>query len=70
MCSFASSYPDGRSVRFFDGRKQHRVLRLPRPSRAWGYATTTTLVPGPGCYAFRVTGRGLDQRIVFQAALR
>jgi hypothetical protein len=63
----ASSYDTGRPVNFFDGRKQHRTLRLPRPDDAWGYATTTTLLPRPGCYAFDVTGRNLKQRIIFQA---
>jgi hypothetical protein len=65
----ASSYRAGRPVNFFDGHRQHRTLRLPRPNDAWGYATTTTLLPGPGCYAFHVTGRSLDQRIIFQAEL-
>jgi hypothetical protein len=65
----ASSYHDRRPVHFFDGRQQHRTLRLPRPKRSWEYATTTTLLPRPGCYVFQVTGRGLDQRIVFEAKL-
>jgi hypothetical protein len=63
----ASNYDTGRPVSFFDGRKQHRALRLPRPNDAWGYAATTTLLPRPGCYAFHVTGRNLKQRIIFQA---
>jgi hypothetical protein len=65
----ARGYHDRQRVNFFDGRAQHRTLQLPRPSDPWGYAVTTTLLPGPGCYAFEVTGRGLKQRIVFQATL-
>ena len=65
----ASTYPSGRPVNFFDGRQQHRTLRLPKPAAAWGYATTTTLLPGPGCYAFQLTGRRLNQQIIFQAKL-
>jgi len=26
-------------------------------------------LPGPGCYVFHVTGRDIDQRIVFEAVL-
>jgi hypothetical protein len=41
-------------------------LRLP-PGAGWRYAPSTTLLPGPGCYAFRVDGHGFRQRIVFTA---
>lgn len=65
----ARGYHDRQRVNFFDGQAQHRTLRLPKPSDPWGYAVTTTLLPGPGCYAFDVTGRGLKQQIVFEATL-
>lgn len=45
-------------------------LRLRHQTRAWAYGVTTTLLPGPGCYAFHLRGPQLDQRIVFQAVLR
>jgi hypothetical protein len=37
------------------------------PGRGWRYAPATTLLRGPGCYAFRIDGRGLRRKIVFPA---
>jgi hypothetical protein len=34
----------------------------------WRYYPTTTLLPGPGCYAFQVDGTGFSHVIVFRAS--
>jgi hypothetical protein len=37
------------------------------PGVGWRYAPTATLLRGPGCYAFRIDGRGFRRKIVFPA---
>lgn len=76
----AESLSTGRPVDFFEGPEPQNAadlregtraaLRLARRAGRWAYAPTTTVLPGPGCYAFGVRGPGLDQRIVFRAVLR
>jgi hypothetical protein len=61
---------DGRGVlRFWPGRKPRMWWRgfwhEERPQ--WRYGASTTLVPGPGCYAFQVDGRSFSERIFFVA---
>lgn len=51
-------------------RGSRRQLRLPSADESWVYAVTTTVLPGPGCYAFRLRRAGLTQRIVFRAVAR
>jgi hypothetical protein len=48
----------------------NRELRLPEPDGEWGYAVTSTLLPGPGCFVFEVAGRRVHDRIVFKAIVR
>lgn len=36
----------------------------------WSYAPSTTVLPGPGCYAFDVRRPDASERIVFRAVLR
>jgi hypothetical protein len=54
-----------------DGPRYETVdhLDLTEPGGEWGYAVTATLLPGPGCYAFQVSGKGVNDWIVFSAAL-
>ena len=66
----AKSVPGQRPVRFFDGQTTRRQLRFPRPRGVWSYATTTTLLPGAGCFEFQARSRGYDQRIRFEAVVR
>jgi hypothetical protein len=35
----------------------------------WRYGPTTTAIPGPGCYAFQIDGRGFSEVLAFQARL-
>jgi hypothetical protein len=44
-------------------------LTLPHQDDRWAYGPTATLLPGPGCYVFRVSGLGVNDEIVFRAAL-
>jgi hypothetical protein len=44
-------------------------LTLRQPDGAWDYWPMATLLPGPGCYAFHVSGSGVNDEIVFSAAL-
>ncbi len=46
------------------------ALRLPRSSGRWAYTVTSTVLPGPGCYAFDLSGPHVKQRIVFRTILR
>jgi len=62
----AETWPGGDPVRFSVGP----VLHLARAGDRWSYGVTNTRFPGPGCYAFRLYGRGIDERIVFRAAMR
>jgi len=69
----AARYRRGEPVRFLLGggedlRRPWR-LGLPHGSGGWGYAPSVTLLPGAGCYVFEVRGEGVDDRIVFEAAL-
>jgi hypothetical protein len=57
-------------VRFLYGFQTptvRRTLRLPQPDGEWGYAVTSTLLRGAGCYVFDVLGRRVHERIVFKA---
>ncbi|MGI8926186.1 MAG: hypothetical protein ACR2HN_06000 [Tepidiformaceae bacterium] len=45
-------------------------LRLPRGPGRWAYTVTSTVLPGPGCYAFDLRGPHVNQRIVFRTILR
>ena len=64
----AAAHPSRRRVWFLiDGERRSR-LTLPRSLDAWAYGASITLVPGPGCYAFRVSGAGVEDRLVFEAA--
>jgi hypothetical protein len=57
------------SLEFQAGREQLHlspVLRIPA-SRGWRATPATTVFPGGGCFAFEVKGRGLMQRILFEA---
>jgi hypothetical protein len=61
---------DGRGVlRFWPGRTPRLWWRgLWQEQRPrWRYGASTTLVPGPGCYAFQVEGTTFSRRIVFEA---
>ena len=53
------------------GRSTERLNRvaLPATDGEWTYAPGVTLLPGPGCYAFRLIGNGVHDEIVFRAAL-
>lgn len=44
-------------------------LRLPRGPGRWAYTVTSTVLPGPGCYAFDLRGPHVNQRIVFRTIL-
>lgn len=48
-------------------RGSRRKLLLPGAGGSWVYAVTTTVLPGPGCYAFRLRRAGATQPIVFSA---
>lgn len=65
----ASEVGGSRPVRFFDGQRTHRRLRLPRPDSRWGYTPSTTLIPGSGCFAFDIAGPKASYRLVFEAAV-
>jgi hypothetical protein len=55
-------------VRRKTGSKVYSMLRLPREGRrGWRYLPSTVLIPGRGCYAFRVTGPRLRSSVVFLA---
>ncbi len=76
----AESLSSRQSVGFFNGPEPRSTaalreatkpeLRLPRTPGRWAYAATSTVLPGPGCYAFHVRGSRIEQRIVFAAVLR
>jgi hypothetical protein len=44
-------------------------LVLPDAAGSWRYAVSATLLHGPGCYAFYVSGHGVNDRLAFRAAL-
>lgn len=44
--------------------------RLYRSSGRWAYTVTSTVLPGPGCYAFELRGSHIKRHIVFRAILR
>jgi hypothetical protein len=61
---------DGEGVlRFGPGRALESWWRglWPEERSRWRYRPSTTLLPGPGCYAFRVDGTTFSTRIVFAA---
>jgi hypothetical protein len=61
---------DGRRVlRFWPGHTRRMWWRglWPEESRRWRYGVSTTVVPGPGCYAFQVDGTTFSRRIFFEA---
>lgn len=66
----ATSLTHSERIGFYDGQSTHSKLTMPEPSGRWQYGVTSTALPGPGCYAFHVTGRHIDQRIVFEAVDR
>jgi hypothetical protein len=59
----------GTALLFQTGGKRLRlshVFRIPG-STGWRATPSTTVVPGAGCFVFELEGRGLAQRIVFEA---
>jgi|GEM_PF-2092453 len=76
----ATSLSSSAAVGFFNGPDPNTAtalraavqpaLGLPRSSGRWAYTVTSTVLPGPGCYAFDLSGPDLRQRIVFRAILR
>jgi hypothetical protein len=60
---------DGPGVlHFWPVRPYRRELRFPAdPAGRWRYAPTTTLLAGPGCFAFQIDGLGFSRVIVFRA---
>ena len=61
---------DGRGVlRFWPGHTRRMWWRgLWQEERPrWRYGPSTTLMPGPGCYAFQVDGTSVSERIFFVA---
>ena len=59
----------GAPLRFLIDKEKVDHLNLTDPDGEWGYRVTETLLPGPGCYAFQVSGEGVNDQIVFSAAL-
>ena len=57
-----------RPVRF-DAVPRKRLVFPRIASRTWRYAPTSTLLRGPGCYAFQVDGLTFSRTIVFEARL-
>lgn len=76
----ATSLSSRAAVGFFNGPDPNTAtalraavqpaLRLPRSSGRWAYTVTSTVLPGPGCYAFDLSGAHVKQRIVFRTILR
>ena len=61
---------DGDGVlRFGPGRAPRMWWRglWPEERSRWRYGPSTTLLPGPGCYAFQVDGTSVSERIFFVA---
>jgi hypothetical protein len=52
----------------FPGEKRLQLRFPPDDSGKWRYGPSDTLIRAPGCYAFRVAGERLEQRIAFEAA--
>lgn len=76
----ATSLSSSAAVGFFNGPDPNTAtalraavqpaLRLPRSSGRWAYTVTSTVLPGPGCYVFDLSGPHVKQRIVFRTILR
>jgi hypothetical protein len=61
---------DGR-VRFLTRPGGVRKTLPLRPSaKGWTYAVTDTLLPGPGCFGFKMEGEGVAEIVVFRAVSR
>lgn len=63
------SLRSGAPLRFLVDRKVVDRLHLSEPAGRWRYFVTTTVLPAPGCYAFRIIGDRTNDRIVFKATL-
>lgn len=58
----------GRRIKFA-GDHVVGEMRFGAPAGDWSYFAGVTLLPGPGCYAFRVLGNTTRDLIVFEAVL-
>lgn len=54
-------------LRFGLGRGELDLWLPAEPRRGWRYIPSTTVIPGPGCYAFQVDGTSFARTIVFEA---
>ena len=48
----------------------HELSLAPEQETRWRYGVSTTLVRGPGCFAFQLDGRSFTDILVFEARMR